>query len=332
MQYVLTQDSSVVVSQATPENTEDTKKSTSLASSMLAKLGLAPFFSREKQLVAVVIENHEEARQHQLGLEEALLIEEWMVEGLISRFVLLLDMADLPDTVGPVRSLRPYFIDGTMPWSNVFIHAGGSPEALDKFTGKDMLSINGLRGAYHNLFTRDDSIAAPHNFFITRENILKLPESDRPYARTWPPYETGRAPAGEPATEVDVEFYNPLHNVHYSYKPASQQYVRSNGHVLQHAKPSNVLILEIPIASTGEYGRLHIPVRGEGRLLLFRSGNVYEGTWQKNDLREPFAFFATLEAQEAEPLVFARGQTWLMVVPTLERVDWETTSEIAEEE
>ena len=111
----------------------------------ISRLSMVPFSKRENKMIAVVIENHEDARPHHRGLNSALMIQEHMVEGLISRFVAFYDLRTMPDLIGPVRSLRPYFIDSIIPLSNVFLHAGGSPEAILRVEGDpNLTSINGL--------------------------------------------------------------------------------------------------------------------------------------------------------------------------------------------
>src|SRR3989338_1831670 len=70
-----------------------------------------PLNRRSRPTVAVMIENHQEARPEHQWLEGALLIEEFLVESGITRFAVLFDAEDLPERIGPVRSLRPYFVD-----------------------------------------------------------------------------------------------------------------------------------------------------------------------------------------------------------------------------
>lgn len=117
--------------------------------------------------IAVMIENHEDARPHQKGLEDALMIQEFLVEGFISRFVALFDAQALPSTIGPVRSLRPYFLDGIAPWVRTVFHAGGSPEALDrvKHSG-EFYALNLLYFDDEHGSLRDENVAPPHNLFL----------------------------------------------------------------------------------------------------------------------------------------------------------------------
>lgn len=288
---------------------------------IISKLSMIPGLKKTVPVLAVVIENHEAARPHQQGLDEALLIQEHIVEGLISRFVVFFDSRKLPKVFGPVRSLRRYFIDAFLPYTNVVIHAGGSPDALERAQAGDITAINGLYYDNSNdtdAFIRIDGIAAPHDLFTGRAHIKGLlPETIDPVK--WPPYETGKAQSETDATAIRINFFNPTHNVHYRYLPDVRRYERTNGDTVSEAQPRNVLVLEVPILGEREFGRLDINMQGAGKLALFQSGRVIEGRWSKQTPESNYEF-TTLDG---DTLKFASGQTWMTVVPSISRVSWE---------
>lgn len=292
-------------------------------SSLLSKLTM--LWRPQPQVVrtvGVMIENHESARPHQLGLDKALMVQEWLVEGLISRFIVLYDLNNLPPETGPVRSVRPYFITGALPWTNYFVHAGGSPEAIELLyeTASGAIGVNGLTGAHYGHFERDNDIAPPHNLFVSGSYLLSFGSGSGVPSRIWPPYETVSfvPEAARSATRVDIEFYNRLHDVTYNYDQTRQLYVRTNGLVEAQASPVNVLLLEIPIADQGELGRLDIPIGETGNVLLFSHGKIFPGYWQK-----PTDGMWSFVDTDGNPLPLTKGQTWLTVLPTLNRVSWE---------
>ena len=290
----------------------------------LLRLPMVPQLTGKRLLVAVIVENHEDARPYQEGLGSALLIEEWFVEGFISRFVAIYDVHALPSRAGPVRSLRPYFLDGLLPWSLPIFHAGGSPEALARvFKSTVHRSINGLAGAYYSLYEREEKSVPPHDLFVSRKTISKIFKEGNYTSAHWPPYKEGGIGSGEDAVKINLNFSNPLHNVEYTYRPSTKRYTRRNGTVVQDAEPSNVLVLEMPIDDIGAYGRLHIQTLGRGRALLFRAGRMYEGHWNNEGDNKWFSFTDS----EGNPLKFARGQTWMTVLQTLDRVRWDNDIE-----
>jgi hypothetical protein len=118
----------------------------------------------------VMVENSSEARP-QSGLSQADIIYETSAEAGIPRFIALFQK-NPPSTIGPIRSVRPYFISIAREYGLPFAHCGGSAEALNTIANTPTLkSINEItNGTY---FWRDNSKVAPHNLYTSSENIKK---------------------------------------------------------------------------------------------------------------------------------------------------------------
>lgn len=280
--------------------------------------GAIPFSVESVVPVAVIIENHEDARPHQRGLDRALFIAEFLVEGYISRFVAFFDRSDLPEQIGPVRSLRPYFLSVIHPWSSALLFAGGSPEALQKLEGSVVPWVNLL--GVDDTVLRDRSVPPPHNMFLRPAQVAALFGGRRLRSVRWPPFPSGKQPYGSGASLIRLQFFNPLHNAEYRYDALEDAYVRTSGAVTHAARPRNILILAMPIVAEGEHGRLDIRPQGGGPALLFSSGLMQEGRWERGEGdRDPFRFLD----RRGNPLRFAPGLTWMTVLPDLSRVRWE---------
>lgn len=310
--------SSFSSAQSKPKSANSETVTSSLPSLILSRLNLVPFLRGERPYFAIVVENHEGARPFQAGLRDAVLIQEYFVEGFISRFIALFDERSIPKLIGPVRSLRPYFVDGMLPWAHIILHAGGSPEAFDRAREEPLDTINGL--AYPDEFVRNDDIPPPHNLFIGRDDILKLIQASKYGLKvSWPPYAVG-SPIGAPlATKIAINFYSPVHNVVFNFNAFTGTFTRTNGDMVSEAHPHNVLLLEVSIDSIGEHGRLFMTLTGKGNAMLFHSGKVQEGRWQRSSLKDTWNF----TTDEGEEFQFAKGQTWMTVIPDLDRVKWE---------
>ena len=282
------------------------------------RFGFVP--RRGRQIFAVVIENHEDARPYQRGLDTALFIGEFLVEGYISRFIALFDRENLPAQIGPIRSLRPYFLSVVDPWTSALLYAGGSPEALDLLKEEGSLPWVNLLGI-DDAPLRDESVPPPHNMFLRPAFISALFAGRHLRSVIWPPFPVGNGPAaGSGATNISLQFFSALHNARYRYDAIDDAYIRTTGSVTHAARPKNILILAIPILGEGERGRLDIRPEGSGPALLFRSGTVQEGRWERGvGRKDPFRFMD----QEGKSLPFAQGLIWMTVLPTLDRVRWE---------
>ncbi len=284
----------------------------------LSRIGFAPWSPPSAVPVAVIIENHEDARPYQRGLDRALFIAEFLVEGYISRFVAFFDRSDLPEQIGPIRSLRPYFLSVVQPWASALLFAGGSPEALQNLEESVVPWVNLL--GVDDTYLRDRSVPPPHNMFLRPAQVAVLFDDRRLRSVRWPPFPSGRLPYGSGASLIRLQFFSPLHNAEYRYDALEDAYVRTSGVVTHAARPRNVLILAMPVVAEGEHGRLDIRPQGGGPALLFSSGLVQEGRWERGEgEREPFRFLD----RRGGPLRFVPGLTWMTVLPELSRVRWE---------
>ena len=82
----------------------------------------------KQAVTAIMIENSPDARP-QSGVKQAGIVYEAIAEGGITRF-LTLHQQDKPQMIGPVRSLRMYYVDWLAPYNASIAHVGGSAAAL----------------------------------------------------------------------------------------------------------------------------------------------------------------------------------------------------------
>ena len=119
--------------------------------------------------VAVVIDNDVLARP-QAGLARASLVYEAPVEGGMTRYLAIFP-ADIDlEVIGPVRSARPYFVVWAEELRALFVHCGGSPEALARLKADTVYDLNEF---YNNAYfwrEESDNRSAPHNVLISGTN------------------------------------------------------------------------------------------------------------------------------------------------------------------
>lgn len=119
----------------------------------------------------VVIENSINSRP-QSGLSQADIIYETSAEGGIPRFIALFQ-SESPKIIGPVRSVRSYFLDLAKERNLPFAHCGGSEEALNEINANSsLMGINEISNG--DYFWRDKTRNAPHNLYTSSENIRKF--------------------------------------------------------------------------------------------------------------------------------------------------------------
>lgn len=318
--YTLTKDDAKpatkkVVQKDTPK--EPPKPTT--VPSTLTGLPVPPEYN-QRQVTGVMIENSPSARP-QSGLNDAGVIFEAIAEGGITRFLTLFQDAE-PEYVGPVRSVRPYYVQWAMGFDASVAHVGGSADGLALVRSAKDLDQFANPGPYWRVSNR----AAPHNMYTS---ILRLNELEAQKGFTKSTY-TGFArkdketPApAVTARGIDFNISSPLYNAHYDYDPATNTYKRSIGgkpHMDEKSgtqlAPKVVIGLVIPQGRNGvytTYGTI-----GSGTAYIFQDGVASEGTWSKADNKAQFVF------KDAAGAVFNLnpGQTWISIVGGTDRVTY----------
>ncbi len=94
---------------------------------------------------AVMIDNDNSGNRilPQGGIKQAQLVYEIVVEGGISR-IMPVFWGTAPELIGPVRSSRHYFLDYAIEYDAIYVHFGGSPQAMADITKFKINNINGV--------------------------------------------------------------------------------------------------------------------------------------------------------------------------------------------
>jgi hypothetical protein len=123
----------------------------------------------KRPVTGIMIENSIYARP-QSGIQDAGVVFEAIAEAGITRFLTLYQDAK-PQYIGPVRSLRPYYIDWAGSFDASIAHIGGSPDALKRIRngGKDLDQFFNS-GSYWRQPTRE----APHNVYTSFKLLDRL--------------------------------------------------------------------------------------------------------------------------------------------------------------
>ena len=87
----------------------------------------------KRSVTGIMLENSEWARP-QSGLNAAGVVFEAIAEGGITRFAALYQDTK-PELIGPVRSIRPYYVDWMAAFDPTIVHIGGSANALKEVRG-----------------------------------------------------------------------------------------------------------------------------------------------------------------------------------------------------
>lgn len=267
-------------------------------------------------LIATMIDNHKDARPH-AGISRAHLVFEAEVEGAATRIMAVFSSGQDIKEIGPVRSARPYFIDWARELSALYVHVGGSPDALVKIQQDKILDINEFyNGKY---FWRGTDKSAPHNVYTSSENLDKYlsdKSADRNRIIPWNFKED--LPESDRATSsvIRIDYKIATDRVEWKYDRKSnyyQRYVAGEAYFDKsgesvHAK--NVVVMEAVAQELDEKLRLDMDTIGSGKSMVCMDGKCQNGGWEKKHPADRTRFFK----EDGVEIKFNAGMTWIQVV------------------
>jgi hypothetical protein len=274
-----------------------------------------------RPVTSVIIENHTDARP-QSGLSQAGVVYEALAEGGITRFqAFFLDKR--PATLGPVRSLRTYFLDWGLEFNAPVAHAGGNADALVLVTPLGMKDLNALIIGAPSFYRTSDRFA-PHNLY-TSSDLLDALIAKRGY-NTPADFTVSPRKADTPDSipthpSIHIDYSYNGYQVDYTYVAATNDYARSlagaphidrNTGAQIHVK--NMVVEYMPTSyGTTQIGEQTVIMKtvGQGKALVFRDGDLVVGTWSKASHN---ARTVLTDATGAE-IPLDVGNTWYSIVP-----------------
>jgi hypothetical protein len=279
-----------------------------------------------RPVTGIMIENSVFARP-QSGLQDAGVVYEAIAEGGITRFLALFQEAQ-PQYVGPVRSLRPYYIDFAAPFQASIAHVGGSPEALARVRNGSYRDIDQFFNS--GFYYRNSLRAAPHNVYTSFSRLDTLNHAKGYTSSTFTvwPRKADKKLAIPTAKSIDVQISSPDYYSHYDYEAASNTYVRNEGgapHLeLTSANdrtgvriaPKVIITMVMGYSIAADRQHSVYGDTGSGQAMIFQDGGVTNATWVKPDQASQIAF---MDANN-QPIKLNTGQTWLTLVAAPNKV------------
>lgn len=275
------------------------------------------------RVIGVMINNLKPARP-QSGLLEADIVYEVLAEGEITRLVAIYHSQE-PETIGPVRSTRPYYIELITGLDGIVAHCGASQSAYDMLRNNNIAFIDDITksaGAYwrvdfrnspHNTYTSYNSLMEAANYFRYRLTG-KLPELQF--------LDDAQIVKGDPAGQIKITYIKD-YTVSYQYDEEKRIYYRSiNGEAhtdlvtKQQLTARNILVVRTTHRILDSVGREAIDVNGPGSGYLFQNGVAREITWRRVD-----GVIRAYDGEREMPLY--PGKTWVQVVRTDSRVNYQ---------
>jgi hypothetical protein len=274
----------------------------------------------DRALLIVKIENSENARP-QSGMDSADIVIEELVEGGITRFMVLFH-SDLPAVAGPIRSARPVDVELLSGFgASGFAYSGARAEVEGLLaTAPSVRVVEGVSG-----FFRDGARRAPHNLYLEPATVLDVVErrGARPLIDIGWEFDED-VPGGElacpssatgcadPGASVVIEMSRSF-RTGWTYEAAAGVYRRD-----QNGRPfaatgageigaANVIILATRhyVGASG-YDETDATTAGAPAIVL-RDGRRYEARWEKPTPSD----LLRILTPDGRPFPLKPGATWL---------------------
>lgn len=273
--------------------------------------------------IAVMIDNEYNARP-QSGLLDAEIVYEIPVEGKITRYMAIYHH-NHADKIGPVRSARPYFIDKALELNAVYVHCGGSPQALQDLVTLKVNTLNDLKGS--PCFWRSKDRKMPHNLYASTNLMREVILSNKFNNKTAPQYfkfsEEFLDLDGKKTSAISFN-YSKNYIVGYEYSEKDKLYYRTINGIRLKDKESNIdiattnIIVEKTTSKVlDDVGRLKVDNIGKGRGYYLTGGRLMEIEWSKES-RSAKTSYKDLKGNEIQ---MNKGITWIQVVTDNVRID-----------
>ncbi|HEX7806924.1 MAG TPA: DUF3048 domain-containing protein [Cellulomonas sp.] len=273
--------------------------------------------------LAIKVENPPEVRP-QTGIDQADIIWEEVVEGGITRFVAIFQ-SQVPDQVGPIRSVRPMDPAIVSPMHGLIAFSGGQPKFVAALSAAAVQTLSQDGGGAG--FARSNVRAAPHNVFGTPTTFWNQADADHKasppeqfhFARTAD--QATAVVSGTAAAAVNLQLSGMSHPS-WAWNAADSTWLRSESGAPATAASgarlavTNVIALSVTLVDSGTVDPAGNPVPetklvGSGTALVATGGKSIAATWTKTATNAPL----TLATADGTDIKLAAGKTWVELVP-----------------
>jgi hypothetical protein len=283
---------------------------------------------QSRRPVAVMINNHAAARP-QSGLNSADIVIEANVESGITRYMAIF-WSEAPEKVGPIRSIRQYYLEWLSEYDPIVIHDGCASSDDVRVNACGNIYLYGIKdiGTLGAWRWDDGRRYAPHNEYSSVEYAWeyakKVDWDSFPTIESWEFKNDSDISLRGDGETVEVTFHTRLNNGElydaiWTYDATTNSYFRKVGgqadmdqETSTQVSAKNVVIQEVEMINTGD-DKAHIILTtiDEGDAIFLIDGNIEYGTWKKTSRTDRTTYYDS----KGDEIEFNRGRIWISVIP-----------------
>ena len=259
-------------------------------------------------------------------LSVADLVYEFPVEGRQTRHQAIF-YSEMPEHFGPIRSVRPYFVDLVREYKAVYLAHGWSPAAKEYLLSNVVPYINAMNSDC--AFYRVNDKESPHDSYLDWTEVKrKIDENGwwdekveiKPFQFLEVSEDDDKGKDKESALEgkkaTYITVYYGASNCEYTYDPETKLYTRTvegsayvDRETNESITVSNVLVQRVTSTVLDDAGRLGIDMCAGGDAVLYTNGVAIEGTWSRDSLDSRTVFVD----KDGNEFKLQPGKTWVQV-------------------
>ena len=281
------------------------------------------FFLAQRRAVAVKVDNGGLRPRPQFGLAAADIVYEVLVEGGFTRFLAVFH-SEIPDRIGPVRSVRSSDMDLLADLGTPYLASSGANSVVQRemreaVNAGVLIDAGALRGV--PAYSLDRNRAAPHNRFFHYTELLDSTAASTAPATVTPLFEYGSTNppeiAGAAAVTVAYSFYGNV--VSHIWDAGVGGWVRIQNGELHTTEsdfgtveiaPTNVAVLWLPYKTSAADPKSPQALSyGSGDALVLTAGVVHQAAWERSEGRRGFR----LTGADGNVLGLSPGSTWVIL-------------------
>lgn len=249
----------------------------------------------------------------QIGLDKADMVVEELVEGGLTRLAVFY-YSEIPDDVGPVRSMRASDIGIVKPVSANLVASGAAPVTVNRLAGADVPTFTeGTTGFYRN-----SGRSAPYNLFMNLADLADKPGADwtAPTAAYLPFGDEGDFKGSIPVSSIAAQFSGG-HTTTWELEGGAWTRPDSYAEAGKDFTADNILLLRVKVGDAGYLDPAGNPVPetdffGTGEGVLVHGDKAMKVTWTKKDKGSD----VSLTNKAGDEVTVPAGHTWIELVPT----------------
>jgi hypothetical protein len=277
---------------------------------------VVPVDSLTAPSLAAKVDNHVDARP-QVGLERTDLVYEELVEGGLTRYVAVWH-SDVPDEIGPIRSIRPMDPDIISPLGGIVAYSGGQQRFVAMM--RDTNVYNAIHGQAdtEDLMFRTPDKPGPHDVIVRAPTLisrhLELAAPVQQFAFAPDLASSSAVREGVPLESMQLRFGAPSIPA-WTWDASRLVWARS-----QDGAPDldasgvpysavNAIVLRVPVTVSQNIPKTELI--GSGEAWIASGGFLIHATWSKGSRTGPIR----LVDDTGTVIRLAPGNSWIELVP-----------------